>query len=194
MNIRYIFTIIAFTGIFAVFAQPGPGDCRQGRMPMGMPPPGGAPMGLRGPLENPPMMMNIAELQKLMADISIDKTVSAKIITITRTFLKTLDERILKIQREELNIKEELLKDKPDLQTIQATVNRKTAVLGEIEYLQIKRDLEIKSLLTVDEYDRWKSAMMQKMKLMGPPFSGKHGPNDGENKMAPPPLPGKPVK
>lgn len=188
MNIRYIITIIACTGVFAVFAQQGSGGCPQGRMPMEIPPPGDGPMGIREPLENPPMMMNIAELQKLMADIAIDKTVSAKIIAITRTFLKTLDERILKIQREELNIKEELLKDKPDLQVIQAAVNRKTAVLGEIEYLQIKRDLEIKSLLTVDEYDRWKSAMMQKMKRMGPGFAGNHEPNDGGNKMAPPPA------
>jgi hypothetical protein len=186
MNIRFVITIIAFAGIFAAFAQQGPGECRQGRMSMGMPPPGDAPMGMRGPLENPPMMMNITELQKLMADIAIDKTVSAKIIAVTRTFLKALDERILKIQREELNIKEELLKDKPDLQTIKATVNRKTSVLGEIEYLQIKRDLDIKSLLTADEYDRWKSAMMQKMKRMGPAFIGRQGPNEGGNKIAPP--------
>jgi hypothetical protein len=159
--------LFTFAGVVSIAAQPGTGDGQPGRMPM-MPPPD-APMGLQGTLENHgPMMMNLSELQKLMAEISIDKTISVKIITITRTFLKTLDERILKIQREEINIKEELLKDIPDLQAVQAAINRKTTVFGEIEFLQIKRDLDIKSLLTVDEYDRWKSAMKQKMRPLLP--------------------------
>lgn len=181
--------MVTIAGIAAISAQPGPGgECQQGKMPM-MPQPGGAPMGMQGTIGNPPpMMMNISELQKLMTEINIDKTVSAKVITIARTFLKGLDERILKIQREELNIKEELLKDKPDLQVIQAAVNRKTAVLGDIEFTQIKRDLEIKALLSADEYDRWKSAMMQKMSQMMPQrFMNRPGQNDAGNKTPPSP-------
>ena len=115
-------------------------------------------------LKMPSMMMNIGDLQGLLADISVEKSVSAKIVAIARGFMTTFDTKILKIQREELNIKEELLKGKPDLAAIQTSINKKSQIFAEIEFLQIKRDLEIKSMLTQDEYDRWKSAMMRKMR------------------------------
>lgn len=167
-NSRSILAYVLMGGVM-VFAQPGAGGSMSGVM-QGMPP-GGPPMGMQNAMENPaPMMMNISELQNMMNEINIDKAVSAKIVTIARTFLKSMDERILKIQKEELAIKEELLKNKPDIQAIQNIIARKTQVLGDIELAQIKRDLEIKSLLTADEYDRWKSAMMQKMRKMMPMF------------------------
>jgi hypothetical protein len=110
------------------------------------------------------MMLNMSELQDLMNEINISKGVAAKIIQIARNFKGFLDERVIRIQREELNVKEELLKDKPDLPSIQAAIAKKTQIFGEIEFAQIKRDLEIKSLLSQEEYDRWKSAMRPKMK------------------------------
>jgi hypothetical protein len=139
-----------------------------GKMPpMGFGPPG--PVGMHGSMGNPsPMMMNISDLKALMADISIDKAVSTHIVAIARSFLTLLDERVLKIEREEIAIKEELLKEKPDLAAIQATIAKKSQILSDIEFAQIRRDLDIKALLTQDEYDRWKSAMMQKMKQMMP--------------------------
>lgn len=125
--------------------------------------------GMHGPAgSHSPLMLDITELEKLMTEININKSVSPKIIAIARNFINYFNERIIKVQREELNIKEALLKDKPDLQAVQTFVNRKTQVFAEIEFGQIKRDVEIKSLLTPDEYDRWKSAMSKKMRQMMP--------------------------
>lgn len=125
--------------------------------------------GMHGPAGNhSPLMLDISELEKLMNEININKSVSPKITTIARNFIAFFNERIIKVQREELNIKEELLKDKPDLQAIQTFINKKTQVFAEIEFGQIKRDVEIKTLLTPDEYDRWKSAMSKKMRQMIP--------------------------
>jgi len=125
--------------------------------------------GMGGPAGNhSPLMLDIPELEKLMNEINVNKSVSPKIITIARNFITFFNERIIKVQREELNIKEELLKEKPDLQAIQGFVNKKTQEFAEIEFGQIKRDVEIKSLLTQDEYDRWKSAMTKKMRQMMP--------------------------
>ncbi|MGB7568617.1 MAG: hypothetical protein WBM07_12215 [Chitinivibrionales bacterium] len=139
----------------------------QGPMSLMTPPPGGLHQHeFNGPMgENPPqMMLNTTELQILMNDIGINKAVSAKIIGISRNFHSFLDEHVLKIQREEINIKEELLKNKPDIQMVQTAVTKKAQIFSEIEMAQIKRDIEIKSLLTQDEYDLWKSAMIQKMR------------------------------
>jgi superfamily II RNA helicase len=179
---RLILTYILMGGTMA-FSQPGAERSFSGAM-HGMPS-GGPLMKMRNTIENPaPMMRDITELQNMMNEINIDKAVSVKIVTIARAFLKSMDERILKIQKEELSIKEELLKAKPDLQAIQNAIARKTQILGDIEFAQIKRDLEIKSLLTADEYDRWKSAMMQKMVM--PMFMDKM--NQNQNQPGKPPA------
>jgi len=176
--------LFIFAGAAICISQPSPltsDEPNPGKMPM-MTPFGGPP-GMHSSIENPPpMMMNPAELQKLMAEISIDKSISTKIMAISRTFVNFLNEHIIKVQREELNIKEELLKEKPDMQAIQSVINKKSQIFGEIEYAQIKRDLDIKSLLTQDEYDRWKSAMMQKMRQMMPEVMGKFPPNQFDKK------------
>jgi hypothetical protein len=171
MIIRKVSSLCLLLAVAAAFAQaPSPGDGnRPGPDKKMMPPMGMMDHEGGGSAEIPPqMMMDLPALQELMTEINIAKPVSAKIITIARNFRAFLDERIIKIQREELNIKEELLKENVDLQAIQGAITRKTQVFSEIEFTQIKRDLEIKSLLTQDEYDRWKSAMKQKMRQMMP--------------------------
>ena len=132
------------------------------------------------------MMMNIAELQNLMTEINIDKSTSKKIISIARGFIAFFEVKILKIQKEELAVKEKLLKEKPDMQAIQASIAKKSQLFSEIEFAQIKRDVEIKSLLTQDEYDRWKSAMMRKMRQMMPKIRDKVQQGQHEKKMSVP--------
>jgi hypothetical protein len=170
---------------FSVSSQPSSGEPQTDKIPM-MQPMGPGMRGMHSSIENPqPMMMNMTELQNLMSEINIDKNVSIRITGIARSFLKLLDEKILKVQKEELGIKEELLKDKPDLQVIQNGITRKSQIFSEIEFAQIKRDLDIKSLLTQDEYDRWKSAMMTKMRKMMPAVMDKLPPNQQDKKGPP---------
>lgn len=131
------------------------------------------PMGHQERPFSPLMLQDPAELQRLLDEIGVNKQSAEKIIVISRNFAKTLDGRMIRIQREELNIREELLKDKPDLQAVQGMINKKTQVFGEIEFSQIKRDVEIKSLLSDDEYEMWKSALMKRMQRMMPQLHGK---------------------
>jgi hypothetical protein len=60
------------------------------------------------------------------------------------------------------------------MQTIKNAIIKKSQIFGDIEYAQIKRDMEIKSLLSQDEYDRWKSAMIKKMQLLLPSIMDKN--------------------
>lgn len=191
MKINAAICYFIFLGIISVFSQPPSNESSPGKQPEmpqagfqgGMHCPNGNPQAaepIMTGLENPPsippsmMMMNMTELQNLMNEINIEKPVSTKIIAISRGFLNSFETKILKVQKEELNIKEELLKDKPDMQAIQNAINKKSQVFGDIEFAQIKRDLEIKSLLSQDEYDRWKSAMMKKMKQLLPRIMDKN--------------------
>jgi hypothetical protein len=187
MNFGKLLAFCLLFPAFSAFSQmPSPeggGGPGQGHMPsmghMGFSPD-------QGSMENPPFILfDLPKLQKLMADININKGTAGKIVAIVRTFQGFFDERILKIQKEELNIKEALLKDKPDLAAVQAVINRKSQIFAEIEFAQIKRDLDIKSLLSPDEYDQWKSVMMNEMRKMKSGFMNMplRGP---EGKDAPP--------
>ncbi len=158
---RLGFFIIFLTA--TVFSQFLPHD-GAGKMP---PPPGCSPDGmlLQGPGHGPsPMLLNMADLASLLTELNIEKATSSKIMTIARAFSTALEERVLKIQKEELNIKEELLKDKPDFPAIQSIIARKTQIIGELEFAQIKRDCDIKALLTQEEYDRWKALIMKRIR------------------------------
>jgi hypothetical protein len=184
-RVTTLISMVIVMGISTIMAQPSlPGEPQSGKF--AEIPPFRAPGGMHNSAENPPpMMMNIAELQNLLNEISIDKSVAAKIVAIARNFLSNFESRILKIQKEELNVKEELLKEKPDLQLIQNTIAKKTQIFAEIEFAQIKRDLEIKALLTQDEYDRWKSAMMQKMRMFMPKAMDRVEQNRADKRLPP---------
>jgi hypothetical protein len=132
-----------------------------------------SPMGHQNRPLSPLMLQDPAELQGMLDEIGVNKQNSEKIIAISRSFSKSLDGRMIRIQREELNIREELLKEKPDLQSIQSMINKKTLVFGEIEFSQIKRDVEIKSLLSDNEYEMWKSTLTKRLQRMMPQLRGK---------------------
>ncbi len=143
-----------------------------------------APFGPPGAGENNlPIILDVMELQTLLTEIGINKPTIDKAVTIVRSSLTEFEGKLIKVQREELGIREELLKEKPDLKVIQNCINRKAQVFAEIEFSQIKRDIEIKALLTPDEYDRWKAATKKRMKEMMPPMMCKEQP-DGD-RMAP---------
>jgi hypothetical protein len=163
-----------------VLAQPLPplrGEAQEGeRIPVVAPfgpHQGGGPAGL-------PVTLDITELQKQLADLGIPKISSEKTVTIVRGFLDEFSRLLIQVKREELNIQEELLKEKPDLKVIQGIVARKAKLFSEIEFAQIKRDIDIKAVLTRDEYERWKSEIMKKMRRMMPPATkkGQSGPDD----------------
>jgi hypothetical protein len=118
---------------------------------------GPGPMGM--PSFNSPTP---AEMDKLREEVGFDKQTGARILEIIRSFNTLMKSNIVQIQKEELNVRGELLKDKPDLQYIQKCVQEKTRIFGEIEFNQIKRDLDIKALLTADQYETWISAVSRK--------------------------------
>jgi hypothetical protein len=167
MTSRFFSYVLLCSGLVSLLmAQPMPPDRHDGHRVQSSPfPPRPSVISPFNPGQGgPPIMMDIAELKKLLHEINVNKQSIDKIVVITRTFLTQLDARLIKVQREELNIKEELLKDKPDLSAIKGFIAKKSQIFAEIELSQIKRDVEIKSLLSREEYESLKSAMMKEMK------------------------------
>lgn len=133
----------------------------------------------------PPMIMDVAELESTLLEIGIAKNKIEKITGITRAFITGFNNKIISIQRKELDIKEELFKDKPDLGKIRKSISEKTKLFSEIEFAQIKRDLEIKSELTREEFDKLKSLTKKKFREMMPEDMRKNKPHHPMNKQPP---------
>lgn len=133
----------------------------------------------------PPMIMDVTELASTLAEIGIAPSKIEKISGITRDFISGFNKNILAIQRKELDIKEELFKEKPDLKKIRNSISEKTRFFAEIEFAQIKRDLDIKAQLTRDEYDKLKSLTMKKFKAMMPEGMRNNKPHPDKSKQPP---------
>jgi hypothetical protein len=135
-----------------------------------MPPPppqgNGLPGKPAGVLPDPFMFRDPFKLKTLLVEIGINDRTIQQIITLVREFNKEMEERMLKIQQEELNIKNELLKENPDLGTIQKIISRKAQIFSDVEFSQIKRDISIKKLLTEEEFEMWKSKIREQMRQM----------------------------
>lgn len=176
MHIIFSTGILLISHIGYINAQPpikGP-DHREMRLPMVAP--FGGP-GMQNTMETSPpspMTLDITELKIILEEVGVSKPVVENILTITRNFVAYLDGRLIRIHREELNVREELLKDKPDLNVVRDLTINKSKIFAEVEFSQIKRDLEIKSLLSKDEYEKWKSLMARKMRMMMPQMTGKN--------------------
>ncbi|HEX2956498.1 MAG TPA: hypothetical protein VHO70_06695 [Chitinispirillaceae bacterium] len=131
------------------------------------PPPGNGMHGKpAGVLPDPFMFRDPFKLKTLLVEIGINDRTIQQIITLVRDFNREMEERMLKIQQEELNLKNELFKDNPDLGTIQKIISRKAQIFSEVEFSQIKRDISIKKLLTEEEFEKWKSKMREQMRQM----------------------------
>ncbi len=128
----------------------GPQHCEQGMLPGAMMPP------------VMPLPDN-SELAGILQQVGVNPDATKKILDINKDFTKTFSVKIISVQREDLNLRSELLKDHPDLSAVKEILTRKSKVFSEIEFAQIKRDLDIKDLLSPDQFDKWKSITMQKM-------------------------------
>jgi hypothetical protein len=109
-----------------------------------------------------------ADMARLCREIGISEQKISRISDIVRNINKDMNGNILNIQQEELNVRKELLKDKPDIAVIRRSIEAKTKILADVEVAQIQRDLEIKALLSADEYERWTLRLAHKMRMRLP--------------------------
>ncbi|MBN1600434.1 MAG: hypothetical protein JW915_02440 [Chitinispirillaceae bacterium] len=160
--------------VCTLYAQPSeendknrPGPYYQMHPDMPPPPPleNGIAFKPDGVLPDPMMLRDPVRLKSFLVEIGINDRSKEQILSLVRDFNNSMEERILRMQQEEINIKTELLKENPDLAAIQKNINKKSQIFSEIEFAQIKRDIGIKKLLSDEEFELWKSLMRKQMLL-----------------------------
>jgi hypothetical protein len=113
-------------------------------------------------LRQSPKAHSPEQIRNTLTKIGVNDRTIDKIITLSQEFSDFSQKKLILVQHEELNIREALLNGTKDVSVFEPFVKQKASIVAEIELAQIKRDLEIKSLLTSEEYDKWKKSRQVK--------------------------------
>ena len=104
------------------------------------------------PFPNPDMFQYQINIMQKELGLSLEQT--KKIEEIMNLEIKNMELKRISLEKEFLNLREELLKDNPDLEKIKSIIEKKSALEAEMEFNAIKRDLDIKPILTKEQFDK----------------------------------------
>jgi len=114
--------------------------------------------------------MGMAHIDLMQKELGLSSEQIKKIEEVMSRHFDLMEVQRLAVEKEFLNLKEELLKESPDLGKIKSIIDKKSLVESEIEFGIVKRDLEIKSILTKEQF--------AKMRTLRNPMKMKMGRDD----------------
>jgi Spy/CpxP family protein refolding chaperone len=103
-----------------------------------------------------------ANIERLKKSLSLTDDQVTKIQVIMNDSAGKVEAQRIELQRSNLDLKEELNKEKPDLNKVKSIIGKKYSSQTEIDYILIKRDLDIKAVLTPDQIAKWKTQFIEK--------------------------------
>ncbi len=81
------------------------------------------------------------------------------------------------MELKEIDLREELSKDNPDMAKVEKLIRAKHSIMADIELAKVKEYTEIKKVLTPEQIEKFKQAMESRAKMM------RHRMQDRRNKM-----------
>ncbi|HBE01799.1 MAG: hypothetical protein A2096_14440 [Spirochaetes bacterium GWF1_41_5] len=102
----------------------------------------------------------------LKAMLNLTPEQDTKVKELVQNLQQSMALKKITLERIDLDVQEEMIKDNPDIAKISKILEKKSPVLVEMELESIKKDLEIKKILTSDQWLKWK-AMMKMMEQRG---------------------------
>ncbi len=172
-----LLSILMFASLKLISAQPQPNYDKMG--------PG---------MGNPPMMMESGmgymghgkfDIMPILRDpkFKFSEEQLSKIDAIQKKTIIDIDKKQIELQQERVNIKEELFKDSPELSKLKTMLDKKASIAAEIEYLSIKRDLDIKAVMTKEQFTMFQDTMKKFMMEKRERFHDNDRMKKGDNKM-----------
>jgi len=108
------------------------------------------------------MMLCRPGMGKVLEEAGIAKSTISKLEDMGKTARTTFEGQMIKVKREQLNIREQLIKDSPDMQAIQTCVNTKAQIIADLEFSKIKMEQDIKSLVSKDDMAKIMATLKEK--------------------------------
>jgi len=110
--------------------------------------------GFGEPPKDPPQDWGMFNIQNMKTQLGLTDDQVKKLIDLTDETRKNIEIKQIEVDKVMLSIREEMLKDNPDIAKIKSLVEKKHSIMAEIEVLMIKRDLDIKGILTKEQFDK----------------------------------------
>jgi len=152
LNKAFILIIICFCLVFSTYAR-------------------GSDRGPRDYINN-----NIDFMKK---ELGLSDDQVKKINDIMFDSFKQIEGKRIDMEKANLEIKEQLLNDNPNLTKIKTSIDKKSGIKADIEFITIKRDLSIKSVLTQEQFMKWKTLRKPKpFMFFNSPFPMMHRRNN----------------
>jgi len=125
-------------------------------------------------------------MEKVLEEAGVAKSTITKLADMGKTCRTTMEGTMIKVQREELNIREQLLKDAPDMQAIKTSVNNKAQLMADLEFSKITMEQDIKALVSKEDMEKimttLKEKRQDKMKMKPGKCCGKQAPAPDKKK------------
>ncbi len=107
------------------------------------------------PPKNPPRDRVMENIQIIKQQLNLTEDQVKKIENLTIETREKIQIKHLEIQKIMISIREEMLKENPNLDTINSLLEKKHKIEAEIDFLTIKRDLDIKAILSPEQFSKW---------------------------------------
>lgn len=98
--------------------------------------------------------------------LSLTDEQEKKITAIMADKQSKMERKGIELERASLDLREELLKDNADINRVKGIIDKKASVQGEIEFLKIKGDLDIKAVLNKEQFEKWRMIVQSRAQMM----------------------------
>ncbi|MEK6793816.1 MAG: hypothetical protein AABZ39_03515 [Spirochaetota bacterium] len=104
--------------------------------------------------------------QQLKKVLALTDEQEKKITTIMADKQSKMERKGIDLERISLDLREELLKDNADINRVKGIIEKKANIMGDIEFLKIKGDLDIKAVLSKEQFEKWRMLVQSRAQMM----------------------------
>ena len=107
-----------------------------------------------GPGGDPPDDRKPLNIQEMKTRLGLTDEQVNKISKLMEDTRKKLELKEIEKDKIMISIREEMIKDNPNLDSIKSLIEKKQSIMSEIEFLIIKRDIDIRGILTKEQFEK----------------------------------------
>ena len=104
-------------------------------------------------------------MSRLKSALSLSDEQEKKITAIMNDGRIKAEKKMIELDRERLNMREEMIKDAPDAGRVKAILDKKASIESELAFIKVKGEIDMKAILSKDQFAAWRG-MRHRMEMM----------------------------
>lgn len=102
---------------------------------------------------------------RLKSELSLTDEQVKKVSAVMMDGRTKAEKKMIDLEREKLNLREEMLKDAPDAGRVKAILDKKAAVEAELAFIKMKGEIDLKGIFSKEQFMQWRG-MKHRMEMM----------------------------